>query len=400
VSPPIPPEIREQFRADNRAELARLEQHLLLSDGFSLALGWSPNEWTDQVLAAAVQGMWRGPCYELDIREAPTSETFATWLMRRAEHHSPSRDSLFLLLGGGVPPDLLQRRLGELNEHRNAWIARAPFQWVWILPTYDRLRREGKGRECRLYGDEEQCRIQISQCLQSLETLVAGGDAPRPQDLQDLQGLMGGIYGLEWNTGEVERLCRAIQDLIQVCVYYYDNNKYARSNLLHSLGKLYRRHRLLDSATAALETALAIRQKLAQAQPGVYLPEVALTLNNLGAAHTNRRELDQAVAAYEEALAIRRELAEAQPGVYLPDVAMILNNLGIAYRHRGEPDQAVAAYEEALRLYRALAEAQPGVYLPDIAMTENNLRSAYADRGELDPGERVSRKSAPSGRPP
>jgi CHAT domain-containing protein len=115
---------------------------------------------------------------------------------------------------------------------------------------------------------------------------------------------------------------------------------------------------------------------LAQQQPQVYAPDVAMTLTNLGVALSDLRRLEEAVAAYEEALGIHRQLAAAQPAVYAPDLATTLTNLGNALQELRRYEAALAAYEEALAIRRRLAQQQPQVYEPDVAMTLNNLGNA------------------------
>ena len=130
------------------------------------------------------------------------------------------------------------------------------------------------------------------------------------------------------------------------------------------------------------QQALASFRTLAQAEPGAYLPDVAMTLNNLGVLLTDLGERPQAREHHEEALRIYRKLAEAEPGAYLPNVAATLNNLGVLLKHLGERAQAREHYEEALRIYRKLAEAEPGAYLPDLATTLNNLGNLLRNLGE------------------
>jgi CHAT domain-containing protein/tetratricopeptide (TPR) repeat protein len=141
------------------------------------------------------------------------------------------------------------------------------------------------------------------------------------------------------------------------------------------------------------------------AQPEVYAPDVAGTLNNLGNALRELRRYEAALAAYEEAEGLYRRWRtpsqlrryEAacmnpmwqdaqqsgecaikscgvmrrrwrrmrrrrgwgyaggwhaqQPEVYAPDVAMTLNNLGAALQELRRYEAAVAAYQEALEIY-------------------------------------------------
>ncbi len=100
-------------------------------------------------------------------------------------------------------------------------------------------------------------------------------------------------------------------------------------------------------------------------------------LNNLGNLHSNLNNYPQAEKEYNEALSIRRKLAETNPDVYLPDVAMSLNNLGILHSDLNNYPQAEKEYNEALEIYRKLAETNPDVYLPYVARSLNNLGDLY-----------------------
>jgi tetratricopeptide (TPR) repeat protein len=73
-----------------------------------------------------------------------------------------------------------------------------------------------------------------------------------------------------------------------------------------------------------------------------------MTLNNLGLLYSATQRMRDAEEAYAEALAIRRKLAEANPDAYLPDVATTLNNLAILYSATQRMSQAEEAYAEAL----------------------------------------------------
>ena len=130
--------------------------------------------------------------------------------------------------------------------------------------------------------------------------------------------------------------------------------------------------------------ALTIRRQLAKDNPTVYLPDVADTLNNLGslvAADSQRRK--EAEKLYTEALTIRRQLANDNPTVHLPDVAMTLNNLGVLVKADSQRrKEAETLYTEALTSYRQLAKDNPSVYLPDVANTLGAFGWAYLNWGE------------------
>ena len=70
----------------------------------------------------------------------------------------------------------------------------------------------------------------------------------------------------------------------------------------------------------------------------------------------------RALAAYEESLAIRRKLAAADPGNagWQRDVSVSLNKVGDVRLAAGDRAGALAAYEESLAIRRKLAAADPG----------------------------------------
>ena len=148
---------------------------------------------------------------------------------------------------------------------------------------------------------------------------------------------------------------------------------------LNNLGNLYSATQRIDEAEAAYAEALKIRRKLAEANPGAYLPDLATTLNNLAVLYRATQRMGEAETAHAEALKIRRKLAEANPVAYLPDVAMTLNNLAILYSATQRMGEAETAFAEALKIRRKLAEANPEAYLPDVAMTLNNRAILYSD---------------------
>jgi tetratricopeptide (TPR) repeat protein len=150
-----------------------------------------------------------------------------------------------------------------------------------------------------------------------------------------------------------------------------------RAIALNNLAALYSATQRINQAEEAFAEALAVYRKLAQANPGAWLPDIAATLNNLANLYSDTQRMMQAEEAYAEALDLHRKLAQANPGVYLPDVAMTLNNLAMLLSDTQRTNQAEQAYAEALTTLRKLAQANPGAYLPYVATTLNNLANLY-----------------------
>jgi tetratricopeptide (TPR) repeat protein len=83
--------------------------------------------------------------------------------------------------------------------------------------------------------------------------------------------------------------------------------------------------------------------------------------------------MDEARQHYEEALKIDRQLAEQDPAVYLPDMAMTLSNLGRVDRLENRMEESRANYTEAVTIYRKLAQGDPARYAGDLARAEARL---------------------------
>jgi len=151
------------------------------------------------------------------------------------------------------------------------------------------------------------------------------------------------------------------------------------SDSLFEYALFLQEHNQFYDSKELYQEALGIRRELAKANPQVYLPDVAMTLNNLGnlvQADSGRRS--EAEKLYQEALKIYRELAKANPQVYLPNVANTLNNLGaLVQADSGRHSEAEKFYQEALGIRRELAKANPQVYLPDVANTLTAFGVAY-----------------------
>jgi CHAT domain-containing protein len=98
-----------------------------------------------------------------------------------------------------------------------------------------------------------------------------------------------------------------------------------------------------------------------------------MTLYNLGIVLKKLKRLEEAEGAYREALGIYRRLADKEPQVYEPDVAMTLNNLGGVLDDLRRFKEAEGAYREALEIYRRLAKFEPQSYESKVKIVLHNL---------------------------
>ncbi len=85
-----------------------------------------------------------------------------------------------------------------------------------------------------------------------------------------------------------------------------------------------------------------------------------------------QNRLDDIRQHFERTLEIRRQLARENPGLYLADMAMTLNQLGERDRLQNRMDDALACYQEALSLFLKLAHAD-NKYAGAVARTQASL---------------------------
>ena len=145
-------------------------------------------------------------------------------------------------------------------------------------------------------------------------------------------------------------------------------------------------------AEGALESSrvgrLAIQQKLADANPSVseFQSDLANSHNSIGILLEATGKPAEAMEAHQSALAIRRKLADANPSVseFQSDLALSHNNIGILLKKTGKPAEALKAYEASLAIGQKLADANPTVneFQGYLAYSHNNLGILLSDTGK------------------
>ena len=116
-------------------------------------------------------------------------------------------------------------------------------------------------------------------------------------------------------------------------------------------------------ALEAAERAVSVFKELSD-EPGgeVYLGDYAMTLTTLGNRLNNDGEFERARDVAEQSLAIRRRLAEDDPDLQEPNIALCLNNLAMIYANLDRLDDAFEASSAAVEARRRLAARAPDVY--------------------------------------
>ena len=190
-------------------------------------------------------------------------------------------------------------------------------------------------------------------------------------------------YGKARETAERLQHWCGLEENISECQF---------ASLQNLLGGIFNAERNYHAAETLYREGLETYRKLAEADPGAYLPDVAMTSNNLANLLNDTGRMQEAEGLYREGQEIYRKLAEANPGAYLPYVAGTCNNLAALLNDTGRMQEAEGLYREGLEIYRKLAEANPGAYLPDVANTSNNLANLLKNTGRMQEAEGLYRE--------
>lgn len=154
-----------------------------------------------------------------------------------------------------------------------------------------------------------------------------------------------------------------------------------RARIAHNLGLRLSRSGRLEEALSAAKEAVEICRTLLITRAGIFLPDLANSLNSLGTALIDLGRRKEALGVMEEAVAHYRVLSNGRPGVFLPNLAMGLHNLGKILSYLGQPEKALSATEEAVEHYRSLSCEQSDTFKPDLAMSLTKLGNRLSELG-------------------
>ena len=104
---------------------------------------------------------------------------------------------------------------------------------------------------------------------------------------------------------------------------------------------------------------------------------------SLGAAHNKFRRPNESLIALEEAVNLCRKLADARPDRYQADLAHALATLGTVLQNAGRYGNALTAYEESRTLYMIAASERPS-YDAEANELDRRIRKVLNDRGRED----------------
>jgi tetratricopeptide (TPR) repeat protein len=158
----------------------------------------------------------------------------------------------------------------------------------------------------------------------------------------------------------------------------------------HNIGILLTEARKPAEALAAYRKAVAIRQKLVDANPGVpdFRRDLAHSHNNIAAVLDQTGKRAEALAALRETLTIRQKLADSHPALleFQGDLASNHFSIGAMLSVLGKPAEALAAHEKALAIRQKLADTNPAVieFQSSLAWSHHNVGLLLARLGKLD----------------
>jgi len=141
-----------------------------------------------------------------------------------------------------------------------------------------------------------------------------------------------------------------------------------------------------DNAAAleAIRDAVAIRRRLAAANPARFEPDLALSLNNLSVQLSDAGDNAAALEAIRDAVAIYRRLVAANPARFESYLATSLNNLSGRLSDAGDNATALEAIRDAVAIYRRLAAANPARFEPYLAVSSWVLGKRTEESGDPD----------------
>ncbi len=155
--------------------------------------------------------------------------------------------------------------------------------------------------------------------------------------------------------------------------------------LMNTMGQVYMKLGLYETAAPLLETALAQRREVYGEHP-----EVAESLRGMAALRFSQGDYDAAEPFSREALAMTRELLGAEHR----DIAGALNDLAMVRYQKGDYERAEALFHESLAMQRRLPDASHR----DVTATLENLAILLRDQGDYDGAEPLFRESLAIGR--
>jgi tetratricopeptide (TPR) repeat protein len=246
------------------------------------------------------------------------------------------------------------------------------------------------GRQLQALGDIETARAACEATLRHCRVLATGAPSAHLPQLVSLLHFKGSLL----YSSHRDEARRALEESLAVRATLdeaiaADLPDFA--DTLNLLGCLCRDIRDLEASQTSLETALArlTASPLSDSDSADRFERVALILNNLGNTLLDRNKLEAGTRALHDSLALRRRLAAADPERFNTYVADTLVNMGNAMMRIDQETLAGNCYREALSIYRLCSAEDVTAYRRHIAGAMSNL--AFTGGGSE--GETTARRT-------
>lgn len=136
-----------------------------------------------------------------------------------------------------------------------------------------------------------------------------------------------------------------------------------------------------EAALEAAERSVQIWRRLAEARPGRYVVELAMSLSDLSGRLAEVRSFPRSLALVEESVDLFRALEEANPGMFRSFLALALSNLSARLAEVDRAEDALAAIGESVALYRAAAEEDGDESRAELARALRNQGAHLQNEG-------------------
>ncbi|MCA9641829.1 MAG: tetratricopeptide repeat protein, partial [Myxococcales bacterium] len=144
------------------------------------------------------------------------------------------------------------------------------------------------------------------------------------------------------------------------------------ARLLAQLGRTQNDLGRREEALRAMLDAAEVYRSLAQQQPEIFRPDLAISLNTVGSYLSDLGRQEEALKATQEAVDLFTELAE-QSDEFRLGLASALNNLSADLNALGRREEALGLALNVVEIRRWLARQRADKFLADLAGALNNL---------------------------
>jgi tetratricopeptide (TPR) repeat protein len=273
----------------------------------------------------------------------------------------------------GFYADLEKLLAGQTDAKSRKVLAAAYFQLAELM---DRI------------GDKKEALAVHRKALALRRELAAAEGADVEARLEVVRSLRAQGLVL-WSTGDLTAALRAFEEQrhIATALETESPTDAVRAVLAQShnaIGVLLLAMGRSAEALQALQKALAIRQKLADANPTVatYQSNLATGHHNVGHLLMQTGKREEAMVSDRKALAIRQKLADANPAVadFQLQLAHSHSVIGLLLAQTGRPEEAIKSHRKVLAIAQKLSDANPAVsaYQIQLAQAHNDLGGLFA----------------------